>query len=71
MREIVYSETSPGKFDPAPSKSQLRKARIEAERRRQKREDLVATILILGALAVCGIVYVVSVLVAFGGWWVN
>jgi hypothetical protein len=49
-KEISYIETRPGIFEPAPTRSQLRRQKQEAEQRKRNREEL--SLLILGILAV-------------------
>lgn len=58
-KEILYIQGRGGVFEPAPSRAQLRKQKLTAERRKQNREEL--TLVILGALAVVA-------LALFGAW---
>lgn len=71
MREIVYSQTSTGTFEPAPTRAQARQAKADARLKRERRGELVSSI-VMAILIVLGLAgYAVSNLVAFGGWWVN
>lgn len=66
-REIVYSETKPGEFTPAPTRAQKRALNREAKRQRERREKALNAVgfTILWA-SVIGFIAVADI-IAFGG----
>ena len=51
MKEIVYSETSAGLFEPAPTRAQKRKAKQAAETRSERMQGILLMVLIVSSYA--------------------
>lgn len=57
-REIVFEETAAGIFAPAPTRSQKRAAKRDAELRRKTRQERIELALMLALFALCAGVYI-------------
>ena len=57
MREIVYSETKSGVYEPVATRAQKRQAKRSIEERKQKRESIICAIGFVLLALVCMAIY--------------
>jgi hypothetical protein len=57
MREIVYSETRGGVFEPAPTRAQKRQAKRVIEERKKKRQRIIEAVGFGLLVLLCAAIY--------------